>query len=103
MAASGVVPIVHPVINWSDWTPLFPTKELGVIPEEPGIYLVSHEALSGIQYVGHSRTDLRDRIRRIGYEIDSEQMPYRDPHTAAPCLWAIAEEYNVASCPLWIF
>ncbi|WP_336000197.1 helix-turn-helix domain-containing protein [Halorientalis halophila] len=101
MAASGIVPIVHPVINWSDWTPLFPTKELDVIPQEPGIYLVSHESLSGIQYVGHSRTDLRDRIRRMGYAIDSEEMPYRDPHTAAPCLWAIAQEYDMDYQVCW--
>lgn len=94
MAASDTVPIVHPRINWSEWTPLFPTRKLDVIPQEPGIYLVSHEALNGIQYVGHSRTDLRDRIRRMGYEIDSEKMPYRDPHTAAPCLWAIADNYD---------
>jgi len=101
MAASGTVPIVHPVINWSEWTPLFPTGELGVIPQEPGIYLVSHASLSGVQYVGHSRTDLRNRIRRMGYAIDSDEMPYRDPHTAAPCLWAIADEYSADYRVCW--
>jgi len=101
MAASETVPIIHPVINWSEWTPLFPTGDLDVIPQEPGIYLVSHASLSGVQYVGHSRTDLRDRIRRMGYSIDSDEMPYRDPHTAAPCLWAIAEEYDVDYRVCW--
>lgn len=101
MSAPGTVPIVHPVINWSEWTSLFPTRELGAIPEEPGIYLVSHESLSGVQYVGHSRTDLHDRIWRMGNEIDSDEMPYRDPHTAAPCLWAIADKYDADFRVCW--
>jgi len=101
MAASGSVPIVHPIIKWSDWMSLFPTRDLSVVPQEPGIYLVSHEELSGIQYVGHSRTDLRNRIRRMGYEIDSKEMPFRDPHTAAPRLWAIANEYDVDFQVCW--
>jgi hypothetical protein len=34
-------------------------------------------------------------MRRLSYELDADEMPLRDPHTAAPCLWAIRDEYGV--------
>lgn len=86
------LPIPSDEFSWSEWTPLLPTEDLDCIPEEPGVVRVSHTKVSGIHYVGHAEKDLRRRVRRLGYEMRKDEMPYRDPHTAAPCLWAMKNE-----------
>lgn len=96
------VPIPQPRINWSEWHSLFPSRDIGSAPQSPGIYRVSHTDIGGIQYIGHSRTDLYGRMRRLSSELDSDEMPLRDPHTAAPCLWAIREEYELDYQVSWI-
>ena len=81
-----------PDIDWSDWYSIPSCVENDKIPKKAGVYLVSHEDLGGVQYVG--RGNLQERIYRMWLGIDKDEMPYSDPHTAAPCLWAIAQEYN---------
>lgn len=79
-------------IEWSEWHPVLPTKELGGVCRGPGIMRISHTDVSGIHFVGHARTNLQQRVRRLGYELRNSEMPYSDPFSAAPCLWAMKNE-----------
>lgn len=79
-------------VSWSDWVSLLPTQDLNCIPDEPGLCRVAHSKTSGIHYIGHADEDLRQRARRLGYEMKKDEMPFRDPHTAAPCLWAMKDD-----------
>lgn len=81
-------------LQWSDWTAILPTEDLGCIPEESGILRIGYTGASGLQYVGRSNHNLRNRIRRIGYEVKKNEMPFTDPVSAAPCLWAMKQELD---------
>lgn len=78
-------------LNWTDWTPLTPENErLSEIPSAAGFYRVRHREKDGLEYIGETgRT--RGRVRALAREFHREEMPYRDPHTAAPCLWAVRD------------
>jgi hypothetical protein len=56
----------------------------------PGLYRVRHPEKDGLEYIGETgRT--RGRIRALARESHRDVMPFRDPHTAAPCLWAVRD------------
>jgi hypothetical protein len=80
---------VPPVLDcWSGW---FPLREAGAnrqIPAQPGLYRVRRTTgAPGLAYIGQTGEKLRGRLGQLGRLYDA-QMPYRDPHTAAPALWA---------------
>ena len=78
--------------NWSEWYPVLPPDEQEIEYEGPGILRICHSNLSGIHYVGHSESSIQSRVRSLGYELDNKKMPYTNPFSAAPCLWAIQQE-----------
>jgi len=82
-------------IDWSDWGPLR-ADSFSKIPKEPGLYRIRHrtENRDHLEYIGESG-DTRRRIQSLARGVYAEEMPYRDPHTAAPCLWAVRD--NVGS------
>ncbi len=74
-------------LNWSPWVS-FDAPSFSVIPVGPGVYrvrVVGHEALA---YIGQTGRDLRARLRDLRRNALADLMPYNDPHTAAPSLWA---------------
>ncbi|WP_179204629.1 AlbA family DNA-binding domain-containing protein [Halobacterium hubeiense] len=78
--------------NWSKWYSILPPDEQQIEYEGPGILRICHSKLSGIHYVGHTQDSVQNRVGSLGYELDSEEMPYTNPFSAAPCLWAIQQE-----------
>lgn len=83
-------------LNWSDWKPLN-TGSSSEIPKEPGLYRIRHrtEDRNHLEYIGESG-DTRRRIQSLSRGAYAEEMPYRDPHTAAPCLWAVRDSVGPA-------
>lgn len=80
-------------LAWSDWHSLNPTEgELSTIPMTAGLYRIRHHHYSDLEYIGQTGRSLRGRIGALARNTYKEEMPYRDPHTAAPCLWAIRQE-----------
>lgn len=75
--------------QWSSWT-LLEADRLKHAPGKPGLYRIRHQDREGLTYIGESG-DTNRRIRTLARWVDSSEMPYRDPHTAAPCLWAIQD------------
>ena len=79
-------------IEWSDWIPL-DTGSFATIPREPGLYRIRHQNADRpfLEYIGESG-NTRRRIQSLTRGVYTDEMPYRDPHTAAPCLWAVRHE-----------
>ncbi|TKR25883.1 GIY-YIG nuclease family protein [Natronomonas salsuginis] len=82
-------------IEWSEWNSL-EIDSFSEVPKEPGLYRVRHrtENRDHLEYIGESG-DTRRRIQSLARGAYADEMPYRDPHTAAPCLWAVQD--NVGS------
>lgn len=79
--------------NWSDWVPLDP--EAGAVSKFPavaGLYRMRHQNSEGLEYVGETGRSIRGRVLALRRGVYAEEMPFRDPHTAAPCLWAVRQE-----------
>ncbi len=78
-------------LDWSDWMPLN-AGSFTTVPKEPGIYRIRHqkEERDFLEYIGESG-DTRRRIQSLARGTFADEMPYRDPHTAAPCLWAVRD------------
>jgi len=65
---------------------------LSTFSTDEGLYRVRHPARPGLEYIGETGRSLRGRVRALAHGAFAEEMPYRDPHTAAPCLWAVQQE-----------
>lgn len=64
------------------------------MPTDEGLYRISHSDYDGFVYVGETGRSLRGRVRSLARGTFDDEMPYRDPHTAAPCLWAIRDQHG---------
>lgn len=79
--------------EWSDWVPLDPDKGALVdLPTDPGLYRIRHLEREGLKYIGETGRSLRGRVRALTRGAYADEMPYRDPHVGAPCMWAIHQE-----------
>lgn len=64
------------------------------LPTASGLYRVRRSDSTEIVYIGQTGKGLRDRLRMLSGTYATE-MPYNDPHTAAPALWALRRSENV--------
>jgi hypothetical protein len=79
-------------LDWKVWRSLDPDDSaLSAIPTDEGIYRVRYPEYRGLVYVGETGRSTRGRIRSLARGTYADEMPFRDPHTAAPCLWAIRD------------
>ncbi|MFC6723448.1 GIY-YIG nuclease family protein [Halobium palmae] len=98
-------------VEWSPWYDHYESwKEYDVesgkldyVPDEPGVYRIRHESgvLDGLTYIGQSGDLHRRLITQLAgamYVSESSrlrpEMPYKVPHAAGPCLWAICDSYG---------
>lgn len=83
-------------LDWSEWKPL-DAGSSSVVPKEPRLYRIRYrnEERNHLEYIGESG-DTRRRIQSLARGVYAQEMPYRDPHTAAPCLWAIRDNVDSA-------
>ena len=82
-------------LSWSLWGSLGPNNGfISRLSTNEGLYRVRHEDLPGLVYIGETGRSIRDRVRALASGIFGGEMPYRDPHTASPCLWAIVDAYG---------
>lgn len=91
------------MIRWSDWHPLQGSSRNAAIPAAPGLYRARVAQTGEVVYVGQTGRNLRERLGMLGTCHDKD-MPYRDPHTAAPTLWALRDrdriEFEVSTAHL---
>lgn len=87
LAAGITVPSI--LQSWSEWLPLRGAGSNGQFPALPGLYRVRRTTGQwGLDYVGQTGRSLRGRLGQLNVTYRAE-MPYADPHTAAPALWAM--------------
>lgn len=114
---SPVIPQIDPkdrdffASNWSNltWTPWVPfnadKKEFRVIPKEPGLYRIRPAGKDFLMYIGETRRTLHQRLNELRHTLRrGDLMPWNDPHTAAPSLWAWRDaegfSYECSATPL---
>jgi hypothetical protein len=92
-------------LDWSPWVPFDAPREFWYIPKEPGLYRIRPIGKDFLMYIDETGrglsellTELRQTMRR------RERMPWNDPHTVAPGLWAWMDaegfEYELSAAPL---
>ena len=76
-------------LQWSEWVPFAPSTEgFRAIPRAPGLYRVRAMGHTSLVYIGQTGRSLRERVRTLCLRSLDTDMPFNDPHTAAPNLWA---------------
>ena len=81
---------------WSDWTALKDSWKGKILPETQGLYRIKRVDLDGIDYIGQTGTGTMNLKKRAGMlrSVYKEEMPYNDPHTAGPGLWALLKTHR---------
>ncbi len=89
-------------LPWSRWVP-FSESDFRDIPPSAGVYRVKPVNKDILVYIGETGRSLRERLRTLCGEVAKKSMPFNDPHTAAPCLWALKEaggmEFECSAAP----
>jgi hypothetical protein len=93
-------------IIWSPWVDLNKSWRANTIPEKPGLYRVRRLGRGDLDYIGETGSGsmtLRKRLAMLN-RVYQDEMPYSDPHTAAPALWALRHregcEFEVSVAPV---
>lgn len=77
-------------LEWSPWIPLREASRVAV--RDAGLYRVRRVGRDDLDYIGQTgkgTMNLRKRLGMLASGTYASEMPYRDPHTAAPSLWAL--------------
>src|SRR5262249_47027435 len=67
------------------------------IPREPGLYQIRRVGATCLDYIGQTGTGTMTLQKRLAMQsgIYAANMPYTDPHTAGPALWALRHAMRV--------
>jgi hypothetical protein len=88
---------------WTPWVPLEGCWRGPTILPEPGLSRIRRAGSGGLDYIGQTGPRLRQRLPMLAGVFKSE-MPYRDPHTAGPALWAMQHatgcHFEASVCPI---
>lgn len=75
-------------LQWTSWKPFSEPTTFKDLPTSPGIYRIRIVNGNELFYIGETGRNLRERLGDLRRNTMKETMPYNDPHTAAPTLWA---------------
>jgi hypothetical protein len=81
-------------LEWSDWIPLRMAGANRLVASESGLYRIRATTSEVVLYIGQTGRSIRERLGSLR-GVFGEQMPYSDPHTAGPGLWAIRHRDGV--------
>jgi hypothetical protein len=76
------------LLQWSAWRLLATVSRDQEISRLPGLYRIRRLGRNDLDYIGQTSLPLRRRLAMLR-GVYKEEMPYADPHTAAPALWAL--------------
>jgi hypothetical protein len=92
-------------LQWTPWIPFSTPSAFKQLPSSPGLYRIRVINGEELFYIGETGRNLRERLGDLRRNTMKDTMPYNDPHTAAPSLWAwrhaeqVAFECSVAPLP----
>jgi hypothetical protein len=79
-------------LNWVPWIRIKTKREeRKIIPNSQGVYRVRPRGKDFLVYVGQTN-QLKRRTGMLALNSYKEEMPWNDPHTAAPNLWVWRQE-----------
>jgi hypothetical protein len=78
---------------WTEWVSF--SERFTHLPSSPGIYRVRITGADKIAYLGQTGRSLRERLGGLRHNTLQDIMPFNDPHTAAPSLWAWRDAASV--------
>jgi hypothetical protein len=86
------------VFVWSPFTAHAGCWRGNYIPDQPGLYRVRRIGQLSLDYIGQTGTGTMTLRRRLAMlaGVYAGEMPYTDPHTAGPALWAIRNETSAS-------
>jgi hypothetical protein len=88
------------------WRPLVTASRDPEIPASPGLSRIRRIGWDDLDYIGQTGMGTMTLRKRLGMlrGVYGELMPYRDPHTAGPALWALyhqtGEDFEVSVVPV---
>ena len=85
--AVGLTDARSDALDWSPWAPLKGIGRDRSLSDLPGLYRIRSVETGRILYVGQTGRSLRGRLGSLR-GVFGDEMPYNDPHTVAPALWA---------------
>lgn len=94
------------VFVWSPFVPHLDCWRGNCISQEPGLYRIRRIGETCLDYIGQSGIGTMTLRKRLAMQagIYAEEMPYTDPHTAGPALWALRHgtnsQYEVSVLPV---
>ncbi len=80
-------------IEWSSWVPLERAGRNRDVSDQPGLYRIRSVETGRMLYVGQTGRTLSERLGALK-GVYGDVMPYNDPHTAGPALWAHRIEFG---------
>jgi hypothetical protein len=99
----AVTTSLPPILDWGEWRPLRGAGSDRALPTTSGLYRVRRADTGVIVYIGQTGRNLRERTSMLAGAYAAE-MPYNDPHTAAPGLWALRHrdgcDFEVSTVPV---
>lgn len=94
------------LLAWTPWKPLQGAWLADRLPNQPGLYRIRREGCADLDYIGQTGSGTMTLKKRLGMlrGVYQPEMPYRDPHTAGPALWALRHatgcEFEVSVVPI---
>ncbi|GHO56082.1 hypothetical protein KSB_45570 [Ktedonobacter robiniae] len=82
-------------LSWSSWQPFSDPLTFRQLPAMPGVYRIRAIGIEELFYIGETGRDLRERLGGLRRNTMRTEMPFNDPHTAAPSLWAWRHAENL--------
>ena len=76
-------------LHWTAWQPHEGCWLGERLPRLPGLYRIRRVGRNDVDYIGQTGLTLCERQGMLRGVYDERGMPYRDPHTAGPALWAL--------------
>lgn len=82
------------VFSWSNWQPLKNCWTNGYLPAVSGLYRIRRISRNDLDYIGQTGTGKMNLSKRLAMlkDIYKKEMPYSDPHTVGPALWALLDQ-----------
>jgi hypothetical protein len=77
-------------LPWTPWIPFTATKAgFRAIPRAPGLYRIRPSGKKFLMFIGQTKRTLHQRLNELRHTLRrGELMPWNDPLTEAPALWA---------------
>jgi hypothetical protein len=97
---------IETVFVWSSWVPHSECWRGNCIPHEPGLYRLRRVGQPCLDYIGQTGSGTMTLRKRLAMQagVYAQEMPYTDPHTAGPALWALrhktSAQYEVSVLPV---